>query len=144
MPAISYTSAWLTKTLLLLGKHATAVIGPNTLCSLRHISNYVSSHYSPLSSVPDEEGCHQKADELHLPAGCPLPAGVSPVRCRTAGRGKENQLAARQLVKTRSEIVFCSSSSSSSATAAIQLNIADKHPTQESGEQHSYVAKHGG
>jgi hypothetical protein len=62
---------------------------------------------------------------------------VSPVRCRTTGRGKENQLAARQLVKTRSEIVFCSSSS---ATAAIQLNMADKQLTQESGEQRHSAA----
>jgi len=74
-----------------------------------------------------------------------LPAGVSPVRCRTTGRGKENQLAARQLVKTRSEIVFCSSGSSSSATAAIQLNMADKQLTQGSGKQRhcGHLAKHG-
>ncbi len=129
-------SVWLTKNppVAKLACYCCTVIGPNTLCPLRLSSNYVSLALFPLSSVPDEDECHQKADDPHLPAGCPLPAGVSPVRCRTAGRGKENQMAARQLVKTRSEIVFCSSSSSSSATAAIQLNLADKQLTQESGE----------
>ena len=42
---------------------------------------------------------------------------------------------ARQLVKTRSELVFCSSTTAASATTASLLNVADKQLTPESGEQ---------
>ena len=97
-----------------------------------------------LHNVEDAEGCHEKRDDPPFPAvrHHQLPAAVSPIRGKTAaqvhaGRGKENQqLLARQLLKTKSEIVFGSCSNSHDDDSHRHDNMADnnKHLTPESGD----------
>jgi hypothetical protein len=90
----------------------------------------------------DADGCGQKNEADPYPSAV-RQLQLSPARGKSAtghhvaGRGKENQqqLMARQLLKTKSEIVFgsCGSNSNDDIQNRHLTNMADKQLTTESG-----------
>jgi hypothetical protein len=92
----------------------------------------------------DVDGCGQKDEDAYACAARQLPLHLSPARGgktgaqppfhHAASRGKENQqLIARQLLKTKSEIVFGSCGNDDIHNRQLTNTTADKQLTPESG-----------